>query len=49
MVRDEDYRRYCVALGSYVRFLGKIDELVLVIKGVLGEAHLVSKELIDLV
>ncbi|KAL4953546.1 hypothetical protein BDW69DRAFT_200094 [Aspergillus filifer] len=49
MVRDEDYRRYCVALGAYVRFLGKIDELVLVIKGVLGEAHLVSRELIDLV
>ncbi|KAL5335427.1 hypothetical protein BJX70DRAFT_375287 [Aspergillus crustosus] len=49
MVRDEDYRRYCVALGAYVRFLGKIDELVLVIKGVLGEAHLVSRELVDLV
>ncbi|KAL3478469.1 hypothetical protein BJX99DRAFT_224202 [Aspergillus californicus] len=49
MLRDEDYRRYCVALGAYIRFLGKIDELVLVIKGVLGEAHLVSKELIDLV
>ncbi|KAL4928080.1 uncharacterized protein BDV17DRAFT_298812 [Aspergillus undulatus] len=49
MVRDEDYRSYCVALGAYVRFLGKIDELVLVIKGVLGEAHLVSRELIDLV
>ena len=49
MVRDEEYRRYCVALGAYVRFLGRIDELVLVIKGVLGEAHLVSRELIDLV
>ncbi|KAL4883402.1 hypothetical protein BJY04DRAFT_226481 [Aspergillus karnatakaensis] len=49
MVRDEDYRRYCVALGAYVRFLGKVDELVLVIKGVLGEAHLVSRELVDLV
>ncbi|KAL4810614.1 hypothetical protein BDV18DRAFT_127719 [Aspergillus unguis] len=49
MIRHEDYRQYCVALATYIRFLGKIDELVLVIKGVLGEAHLVSKELIDLV
>jgi hypothetical protein len=49
MVRDEDYRRYCVALGMYIRFLGNIDELILVIKGALGEAHLVSKDLIDLV
>lgn len=49
MVRDEDYRQYCVALATYVRFLGRVDELVLVIKGVLGEAHLVSRELIDLV
>ncbi|KAL4922590.1 hypothetical protein BDW62DRAFT_215650 [Aspergillus aurantiobrunneus] len=49
MVRDAEYRRYCVALAAYVRFLGKIDGLVLVVKGVLGEAHLVSRELIDLV
>lgn len=48
-MRDADYRQYCVALATYVRFLGRIDELVLVIKGVLGEAHLVSRELIDLV
>ncbi|RDW57880.1 uncharacterized protein DSM5745_11398 [Aspergillus mulundensis] len=49
MIRDEDYRRYCVALAAYVSFLGQIDGLVLVIKGVLGEAHLVSRELVDLV
>ncbi|KAL4971551.1 hypothetical protein BDW66DRAFT_155552 [Aspergillus desertorum] len=49
MIRDEDYRRYCVALAAYISFLGKIDELVLVVKGVLGEAHLVSRELVDLV
>ncbi|KAF7596984.1 hypothetical protein BBP40_011350 [Aspergillus hancockii] len=44
-VRDENYRRFCVALSAYLKFLGTIDELVLVLKGVLGEAHLVSKEL----
>ncbi|KAE8345123.1 hypothetical protein BDV24DRAFT_171062 [Aspergillus arachidicola] len=48
-VRDENYRRFCVALSAYLKFLGTIDELVLVIKGVLGEAHLVSHELGDLV
>ncbi|KAL4745710.1 hypothetical protein BDW72DRAFT_211096 [Aspergillus terricola var. indicus] len=49
MIRDENYRSYCVALAAYISFLGKIDELVLVVKGVLGEAHLVSRELVDLV
>ncbi|KAE8369932.1 hypothetical protein BDV27DRAFT_171665 [Aspergillus caelatus] len=48
-VRDENYRRFCVALSAYLKFLGTIDELVLVIKGVLGEAHLVSHELGNLV
>jgi hypothetical protein len=49
LVRDEEYRKFCVALSAYLKFLGSIDELVLVVKGVLGEAHLVSKELVDLV
>ncbi|KAL4985687.1 hypothetical protein BDW68DRAFT_198595 [Aspergillus falconensis] len=49
IIRDEDYRRYCVALAAYISFLGKIDELILVVKGVLGESHLVSRELVDLV
>ncbi|GKZ30061.1 hypothetical protein AbraIFM66950_007669 [Aspergillus brasiliensis] len=49
MVRHGDYRRYCIALGAYVRFLGQIDALVLVIKGVLGESHLVSEDLNHLV
>ncbi|KAE8404359.1 hypothetical protein BDV37DRAFT_294023 [Aspergillus pseudonomiae] len=48
-VRDEHYRRFCVAMSAYLKFLGTIDELVLVIKGVLGEAHLVSHELGDFV
>jgi hypothetical protein len=49
LVRDEEYRKFCVALSAYLKFLGSIDELVLVIKGALGEAHLVSEELVDLV
>ncbi|RAL09361.1 uncharacterized protein BO97DRAFT_374770 [Aspergillus homomorphus CBS 101889] len=44
MLRDEHYRRYCVGLSAYVRFLSIVDELVLVIKGVLGESHLVAWE-----
>ncbi|PYH80992.1 hypothetical protein BO82DRAFT_311692 [Aspergillus uvarum CBS 121591] len=44
MLRDEDYRRYCVGVSAYVKFLSTVDELVLVIKGVLGESHLVSWE-----
>lgn len=49
LVRDEEYRKFCVALSAYLKFLGSVDELVLVVKGVLGEAHLVSNELADLV
>ncbi|KAL5361015.1 hypothetical protein BJX96DRAFT_175841 [Aspergillus floccosus] len=49
LMRDENYRRFCVALSAYLKFLGTIDELVLTIKGALGEAHLVSEELVDLV
>lgn len=44
MLREEDYRRYCVGVSAYVKFLSTVDELVLVIKGVLGESHLVSWE-----
>ncbi|KAL2811472.1 hypothetical protein BJX63DRAFT_444061 [Aspergillus granulosus] len=48
-VRDENYRRFCVALSSYVKFLWTVDELVIVVKSAVGESHLMSKELIDLV
>lgn len=44
LIRDEDYRRFCVAVSAYLKFLGAVDELVLVIKEVLGEAHVVSRE-----
>ncbi|GAD99554.1 hypothetical protein PVAR5_8269 [Paecilomyces variotii No. 5] len=46
MLKDESYRRYCVALGAYVRFVGSLDDLVLVIKEALGESHIVSRDLL---
>ncbi|KAL3458763.1 hypothetical protein BJX64DRAFT_301751 [Aspergillus heterothallicus] len=49
MFRDQDYRQLCVALVAYIRFLIAVDELVLLIKGALGEAHLVAEALVDLV
>lgn len=43
MVRDENYRRYCVAVSSYLRFLSAIDDLVVVLKAALGESHVVIR------
>ncbi|PYH98313.1 hypothetical protein BO71DRAFT_371558 [Aspergillus ellipticus CBS 707.79] len=45
MIRDEGYRKFCVAASAYFAFLGEVDALVLVLKGVLGEAHLVGREM----
>lgn len=45
LIRDENYRRFCVAVSSYMKFLGAVDDLVLVMKGTLGESHVVSREL----
>ncbi|OJJ71952.1 hypothetical protein ASPBRDRAFT_43333 [Aspergillus brasiliensis CBS 101740] len=42
MMRDEGYRRFCVAASAYFGFLITVDEMVLVVKEVLGEAHLVG-------
>ncbi|KAJ5134735.1 hypothetical protein N7526_006100 [Penicillium atrosanguineum] len=42
LIRDESYRKFCVAVSSYLKFLGAVDDLVLVMKGTLGEAHIVS-------
>lgn len=44
MLKDEDYRRYCVGISAYIHFLDGVDQLVLVIKGALGESHLVDWE-----
>ncbi|KAJ0413216.1 hypothetical protein BJY00DRAFT_320006 [Aspergillus carlsbadensis] len=48
-VRDANYRRFCVALSAYFKFLWTVDELVIVVKGAVGEAHLVSREFVDAV
>lgn len=47
LIRDEDYRKFCVALNSYLNFLGAIDNLVLVVKEALGKPHVVSRNLLD--
>ncbi|KAL6881916.1 hypothetical protein HDV57DRAFT_85084 [Trichoderma longibrachiatum] len=41
LVRDENYRRYCVAVSSYLKFLSAIDDSVLALKEKLGERHVV--------
>ena len=43
LVRNENYRRYCVAVSSYLKFLSTIDDLVLVLKGALGESHVIGQ------
>lgn len=43
LVRDENYRRYCVAMSSYLKFLSTIDDIVLLLKGALGECHCVHQ------
>lgn len=45
LIRNENYRKFCVAVSSYLKFLSAVDELVLVVKGTLGESHIISKEL----
>lgn len=41
LVKDENHRRYCVAVTLYLKFLTSIDDLLLVLKGALGERHIV--------
>lgn len=43
LVRDENYRRYCVAMSAYLKFLSTIDDLVLVLKVSLGECHVIHQ------
>jgi uncharacterized membrane protein YgaE (UPF0421/DUF939 family) len=42
LIREKAYRRYCVAVMAYVKVLAAVDELVMVVKGELGEAHIVQ-------
>ncbi|KEY72209.1 hypothetical protein S7711_00210 [Stachybotrys chartarum IBT 7711] len=39
LVRDDNYRRYCVAMSAYLKFLATIDDLVVLLKEGLGECH----------
>lgn len=41
LVRDENYRRFCVAMSSYLQFLSTVDDLVLTLKKTLGECYVV--------
>ncbi|KAJ5594875.1 uncharacterized protein N7459_001083 [Penicillium hispanicum] len=43
LVRNDNYRRYCVAVSSYLKFLSAVDDLVIVLKGALGESHVVDR------
>ncbi|KAK9368556.1 hypothetical protein V1509DRAFT_564510 [Lipomyces kononenkoae] len=42
LIRDINYRKFCVAVSSYLNFLAAVDELVIVLKEVVGEAHIIS-------
>ncbi|OJJ48234.1 hypothetical protein ASPZODRAFT_62480 [Penicilliopsis zonata CBS 506.65] len=46
LIRNEDYRKFCVAIHLYLKFLVTVDELVLLAKGMLGESHIISQELL---
>lgn len=43
LVRHDRYRRYCVAVSAYLRFLSAVDDLVLVVKSAVGECHVVRQ------
>lgn len=42
LVRNDEYRQYCVAVSSYLKFLSAVDDILVVLKGVLGESHIVN-------
>lgn len=44
LVRQDSYRRYCVALFVYLKFLAAVDDLVLVVKRAVGERHVVRRK-----
>jgi hypothetical protein len=43
LIRDEDYRRFCVAVSSYLKFLSVVDDLVLLLKRASGECHILHR------
>lgn len=40
-VREANFRKYCAALNAWITFIGAIDECVIVLKGAVGEEHMV--------
>lgn len=44
MIMNEEYRKYCVVISSFVQIINATDELVLVVKGACGETHVVDAE-----
>jgi hypothetical protein len=43
LARDENYRRYYVAMSAYLKFLSTIDDLVIILKARLGECHVIHQ------
>ncbi|KAH7311422.1 hypothetical protein B0I35DRAFT_452695 [Stachybotrys elegans] len=43
LVRDDGYRRYCVAMAAYLKFLSVTDDLVVTMKQTVGERHIVHQ------
>lgn len=41
LIKNDSYRQYCVAVTLYLKFLTSIDDLLLVLKGALGERHVI--------
>ncbi len=41
LMRDGRYQKFCLAMSSYFKFLFSIEDLVLTLKGVLGECHVI--------
>jgi len=44
MIMDEEYRKYCVVVSSFVQIVSVADELVMVVKEACGETHVVDVE-----
>ncbi|KFZ16987.1 hypothetical protein V502_04806, partial [Pseudogymnoascus sp. VKM F-4520 (FW-2644)] len=47
IIRDENHRKFCLAVNAYLKFLSALDDLVLVLKRTLGESHIISKESLE--
>jgi hypothetical protein len=49
MNRDDNYRKFCLAVNAYLKFLSALDDLVLALKRTLGESHIICNELLEAV